>query len=82
VIDWTISVGNILSALSLAGGAVAVVYQLRGVVNELRKDMTKANDELASIKTDLKQLVHVLIQIGRQDEQIKSLTHRVDKLEG
>jgi hypothetical protein len=25
--------------------------------------------------------VNVLVQIGRQDEQIKSLTHRVDKLE-
>jgi hypothetical protein len=73
-IDWSLNVGHILTALGLAGGALAIVYALRGDVNTLKA-------ELAPIKADLKQLVNVLVQIGRQDEQIKSLTHRVDKLE-
>jgi hypothetical protein len=73
-IDWTVNVGHMLTAIALAGGAGTIVYALRGDVNTLKA-------ELAPIKADLKQLVNVLVQIGRQDEQIKSLTHRVDKLE-
>jgi hypothetical protein len=73
-VDWSINVGHILTAVGLAGGAAAIVYALRGDVQTIKA-------ELAPIKADLKQLVSVLVQIGRQDEQIKSLTHRVDKLE-
>lgn len=73
-IDWTINFGHILTALGMAGIASGIVYALRGDVKTIKS-------ELAPIKADLKQLVTVLVQIGRQDEQIKSLTHRVDKLE-
>ena len=72
--DWTINFGHILTAVGIVGGIASVVYALRGDVKQLKI-------ELAPIKEDLKQLVSVLVQIGRQDEQIKSLTHRVDKLE-
>jgi hypothetical protein len=73
-IDWSINVGHILTAIGLSGGAAAIVFALRSDVRTIKA-------ELAPIKADLKQLVTVLVQIGRQDEQIKSLTHRVDKLE-
>jgi hypothetical protein len=72
--DWTINFGHVLTVIGIAGGIASIVYAIRGDVKQLKI-------ELAPIKEDLKQLVGVLIQIGRQDEQIKSMTHRIDKLE-
>ena len=73
-IDWTVNASHIITAITLAIGAAGIIYTLRSDVNTIKA-------EIAPIKADLKQLVNVLVQIGRQDEQIKSLTHRVDKLE-
>jgi hypothetical protein len=72
--DWTVNLGHLLTAIGIIGGIASVVYALRSDVKQLKV-------ELAPIKEDLKQLVNVLIQIGRQDEQIKSITQRIDKLE-
>jgi hypothetical protein len=72
--DWTVNLGHILTVVGIAGGIASVVYALRSDVKQLKIELTP-------IKEDLKQLVNVLIQIGRQDEQIKSMTHRINKLE-
>jgi hypothetical protein len=72
--NWEINFGHLITIIGIIGGISSVVYALRSDVKQLKV-------ELAPIKEDLKQLVNVLIQIGRQDEQIKSLTHRLDKLE-
>jgi hypothetical protein len=74
IVDWSLNVGHMLTAVALVGGAATVVFALRGDVKTIK-------EELAPIKADLKQLVTVLVEIGKQSEQIKSITRRVDKLE-
>lgn len=74
-IDWTINASHIITAVTLVFGTAGIIYTLRGDVAKIKADRAAADLD------DLKQLVHVLIQIGRQDEQIKSIIHRLDKLE-
>lgn len=73
-IDWTINAGHILTAIVLLFGASGVIYALRGDVKAIKS-------ELGPIKTDLKQLVNVLVQIGKQDQQLKDHDRRITKLE-
>lgn len=72
--DWTITFGHLLSVVGMVAGIAAVVYTLRSDVKEIKL-------ELAPMKEHIKQLAVALVQLARQDEQIKSLTHRVDKIE-
>jgi tetrahydromethanopterin S-methyltransferase subunit G len=74
MIDWTISVGNVVAAVGFVAGASGIVWALRA-------DVKVMSSRLDSIENQVLKIVDVLVHIGRQDEQIKSVTHRVDKLE-
>lgn len=73
-IDWTISVGNILTAVGLAFGAAGIIWALRGDVKVLAS-------RIGSIEAQMLKIADVLIHIGRQDERLNSHEKRIDKLE-
>lgn len=73
-IDWTISVGNILTAVGLAFGAAGIIWALRGDVQVLAT-------RIGSIEAQMLKIADVLIHIGRQDERLNSHEKRIDKLE-
>lgn len=73
-IDWTISVGNILTAIGLAFGAAGIVWALRADVRVL-------STRIGSIEAQMLKIADVLIHIGRQDERLNSHEKRIDKLE-
>lgn len=73
-IDWTISVGNILTAVGLAFGAAGIIWALRSDVKVLAS-------RIGSIEAQMLKIADVLIHIGRQDERLNSHEKRIDKLE-
>lgn len=73
-IDWTISIGNILTAIGLAAGAVGIIWALRADVQVLAT-------RIGSIEAQMLKIADVLIHIGRQDERLNSHEKRIDKLE-
>lgn len=73
-IDWTISVGNILTGVGLAAGAVGIIWALRADVQVLAT-------RIGSIEAQMLRIADVLIHIGRQDERLNSHEKRIDKLE-
>ena len=73
-VDWTISIGNILTAIGLAVGAAGIVWALRADVQVL-------STRIGSIEAQMLKIADVLIHIGRQDERLNSHEKRIDKLE-
>jgi aspartyl aminopeptidase len=74
MIDWTISVGNILTGMGFVLGAGGIVWALRA-------DVKVMSSRLDSIETQVLKIVDVLVHIGRQDERLNSHEKRIDRLE-
>ncbi|KQW22806.1 hypothetical protein ASC80_05555 [Afipia sp. Root123D2] len=70
VIDYTITIGNIIEIGSIVGGGFAVFMTLKNNVANLKDDVTAMQDEI-------RELGKVLISIARFDEKISGLDKRV-----
>lgn len=78
--DGTISVGNLLTALAILGGYIAVAYKTS--VNVAQHDfrinaLEKAHEAVAS---GLKQLSSVLEMLARQDERLMMMRRDIEEL--
>jgi hypothetical protein len=72
--DWTINFGHIITAIGLIGGAMGIVYAMK-------MDVRVIKSEIDDIKSDLRSMAGVLVQIGRQEERLNSHDRRISKLE-
>jgi hypothetical protein len=67
MIDWTISIGNVIQLVTLIGGAIAVFaglsYRIKGVEKEMEK------------------LAGVIVTLAVQTTEIAHLRQRVEDLE-
>jgi hypothetical protein len=70
VIDYTISVGNIIEIGSILGGGFAVFITLKNNVASMK-------DDVVSMQSEIKKLGEVLIDIARFDERLSNLDKRV-----
>lgn len=68
--DWTISIGSLLSAGSVAVGAIVVVVLLREQVSTI-------GERLGQLEHQLSRLTDILIQQGRQDERMTAMDARI-----
>jgi len=73
-IDWTLNLGHLLTAVGLLGGALGIVYAVRSDINIIKS-------QVDTIKEDLRAMAGVLVQIGKQDQQLKDHDRRITKLE-
>ena len=73
-IDWTVSLGNILTGLAMIIGAAGIIYELRGNVKALAARITL-------IEVHMLKITDVLVHIGRQDERLNSHEKRIDRME-
>src|SRR5882757_2210168 len=70
VIDYTISIGNIVEIASIIGGGFAVFITLKNNVATLKDDVT-------AMQAEIKKLGEVLIGMARFDEKLSNLDKRV-----
>lgn len=70
VIDYTISVGNIVEIGSIIGGGLAVFFTLKNNVATLKEDVE-------TMQAEIKKLGEVLIGMARFDEKLSNLDKRV-----
>lgn len=73
VIDYTITVGNIIEIASIVGGGCAVFITLKNSVAELKKDVDGIQDEI-------KKIGDVLITQADQNRRILHLEDDVREL--
>ena len=82
MIDYTITIGNIVEIVSIVLGGTAVLYTLKNDVKTLKRDFTAIQDEikklgdilvnLADIRGDIKTLS---ARIGMAEQDIREMKH-------
>lgn len=72
-IDPTITVGNLIEIAAIIGGGLLALVTLRSTVNTLKNDMT-------DMKTEIKKVGEVLIQMAVTDTRLNNLEQDVRDL--
>lgn len=72
MIDWTVTVGNLLTILSVTGGGVWVFFAVR-------RDVDLLSQKLIPIESAVIKLTVVLETLARQDERIKSVERDLER---
>ena len=86
MIEWTISLGNIVtSVLTLVGfvlSAGAFLYALRISIDRNLEATRNLTLRVSGVEFEIKQLTKVVVEQAVQQNQIMSLTQRLDRVQG
>jgi type II secretory pathway component PulJ len=80
-VDWTISIGNIITVVILSLGALSAYYQLKGDFRVLNQQVTGLTMVQEEINTTLGTLTTVLTQLAVQEVRLNGQDHRFARLE-
>jgi hypothetical protein len=81
MIDWTVSVGNLLQIVVIMVGGVAVFFKLQGEVRIVRHDMNNLKERQEGLNEAFKQLGDILRQVAVQDERMAGWERRIAAVE-
>jgi hypothetical protein len=70
MIDYTITIGNIIEIASIVGGGLAVLWTLKADVTALKLDLT-------AMQTEIKKLGEILVNLADIRGEIRVLETRV-----
>ena len=79
-IDYTISLGNILTIVSVVGSVMAVILNMKGDISIVKHDIHYLQQSHKALTEAFAQLGKVLTQVAVQDQRINMLEKRVDEL--
>lgn len=73
MIDYTITIGNIIEITSILGGGALVLLQLKNTVGNLKTDVT-------DMKAELKKVGEVLIKLAVTDTRLSNVEQDIREL--
>lgn len=73
VIDWTITIGNLIQILVITGGGVMVFINLRTDIKILKNDVNRLGEAFSKLGA-------VLTQIAVQDARIQMMQNELNEL--
>lgn len=73
MIDWTVSVGNILTMVGFFGGGLLFVLTMRA-------DIKLISQRLTEVEKDLSQITNVIVEIARQSERLTAQDRRMNDI--
>lgn len=73
MIDYTITVGNIIEVSAFLGGVAVAAISLKGTVSRLKDDMT-------DMKAEIKKVGEVLIKMAVTDTRLNNLEQDIREL--
>ncbi len=74
LLDRTITYGHILTAISFVIAGAVAFYGMKA-------QLQNVDQRVARIEATLQQLANVVVVTARQDERLKAIEQRVDRLE-
>ena len=80
VIDWSVSVGNLLQMLVIVVGGLSVFFSLRADVRVMRHDMSNLKERQEALSEAFKQLGNILTQVAVQDQRLVQMKNEIDEL--
>jgi hypothetical protein len=72
--DSTVNLGQLITFLGFIIGGVSFVVAVRLKIEIL-------HDRMSDVETELKKMTNVMIELGRQDERLNAMDHRLDDLQ-
>ena len=79
-IDWSISLGNILTIVSVIGSVITLVYSMKNDISILKRDIDYLQDSHKALTEAFNQLGKILTQVAVQDQRLNMLEKRVDEI--
>lgn len=67
---WQFNFGNLLTILSFLGGGILFIASTR-------QQLFSLNERSTAMEKELKSLVEILVNQGRQDERMTAMDHRM-----
>lgn len=80
MIDYTISIGNILTVISVMLSAVAFVYTLRGDLRVMKNDIEYLQESQRNLNEAFTQLGAILTSVAVQDQRLNMLEKRIQEI--
>ena len=80
MIDWQVSVGNLLQIIVIVGGGLWVFFTLRADVRIMRHDMQNLKERQSALNDAFGTLGEILRQVAVQDQRLVAIEKTVDEL--
>lgn len=81
IIDYTISVGNLIQIAAIIGGGVLVLITLKNDVKSLKDGATNLKGDLQQMQAEIKKLGDILIKLADLRGEIRVLDTRLTAAE-
>lgn len=75
MIDYTITVGNIIEISVIIGGGLLAMVTLRSTVNNLKEDMTDMKTEIKKVGEVLVKMAVTQTRLDNVEQDIRDLKH-------
>lgn len=78
--DWSISLGNILTIISVVGAATTFIWTMRGDINIVKNDIRYLQESQKALTEAFSQLGKILTSVAVQDARINMIEKKMDEL--
>lgn len=76
-----LTIGQLLTAVTIAVGGAGVVYAMRSDLNVIDTRVAALRDQVQHLATTVERLAAITIETARQDERLRNLEIRVQRIE-
>lgn len=80
MIEYTISLGNILTILGVVGSTMALLYNMKGDIVIVKHDIHYLQESHKALTEAFASLGKVLTQVAVQDNRLNMIERRIDEL--
>jgi flagellar motor component MotA len=78
--DATITVGNIIEILTIAGGGIGALIAVKNSVSTLGADLRNMKDDFTDMKAEIKKVGEVLIKMAVTDQRLLNVEQDIREL--
>jgi K+/H+ antiporter YhaU regulatory subunit KhtT len=79
-IDYSVSIGNILTILSVVGSVIAFMWTMRGDINIVKNDLRHLEESQKALSEAFSQLGKILTAVAVQDTRLTMIEKKIDEL--
>lgn len=78
--EWSISLGNILTIISVVGAATTFIWTMRGDINIVKNDIRYLQESQKALTEAFSQLGKILTSVAVQDTRLNMIEKKLDEL--
>ena len=79
-IEYSVSLGNILTIISVIGAATTFIWTMRGDINIVKNDIRYLQESQKALTEAFSQLGKILTSVAVQDTRLNMIEKKVDEL--